>query len=292
MTSSEKGIIFNIQRYSIHDGPGIRTTIFFKGCPLKCFWCQNPESQHRQPEILLKKGVCTGCGQCVSTCPNQASVLNGKTAVILREKCTSCGKCISVCPAEARSLAGKQVTADEVVGEVLKDKKYYVRSGGGVTLSGGEPTAQPEFALSILRQCKEAGLHNAIETCGFVSWTVLEETLKYVDLVLFDIKCLDPVKHWQGTGVNNDLIIDNVRKVARIKPMRVRVPLIPTFNADVTEVSKIINFARQELKIADIDLLAYNKFGEGKYEHLGRTPVLLPELGDELKKTLDNLLIQ
>lgn len=290
MANDREGIIFNIQRYSIHDGPGIRTTVFLKGCPLKCFWCQNPESQNRQPELLFKKSTCTGCGKCVVTCPSQASIIRGNSASIIRGKCTGCGKCVSTCPAEARLLVGKRVTAREVVREVLKDKKFYIRSGGGVTLSGGEPTAQPDFALSILRQCKEAGLHTAIETCGFVSWPVLQELLKYIDLILFDIKCLDPAKHKQGTGVSNDLIIDNAGKLAQIKPMRVRVPLIPAFNASVDEINKIVTFARQELKLINIDLLSYNKLGEGKYEQLGRTSVPLAELDDELKKTLDGLL--
>ena len=289
--SDISGIIFNIQRYSIHDGPGIRTTVFLKGCPLKCFWCQNPESQARKPEILTKKEVCTACGRCVDVCPNKASIFSDGAVIILRDECTGCGKCVDACPSEARSLIGKQVTDDEVLQEVLKDKKFYANSGGGVTLSGGEPTFQPEFALSILQKCKEAGLHTAIETCGYTSWDKMQEILKYTDFVLYDIKCIDAAKHKKGTGKDNSLIISNAKEIARIKPMKIRVPLIPGFNANAEEIALIGRFAKKELNITDFELLTYNKFGESKYERLGRTAVILPEIDEKTKAELDNVLL-
>ncbi len=289
--SDNSGIIFNIQRYSIHDGPGIRTTVFLKGCPLKCFWCQNPESQNLKPEILVKKEACTACGHCVDICPNKASSISGATAVIQREKCTGCGKCVEACPNEARSLVGKRVTVDEVFQELLKDKKFYANSGGGVTLSGGEPTSQPEFASSILQKCKDAGLHTAIETCGFASWTNMQELLKYTDFVLYDIKCIDPEKHKKATGRDNSLILSNAKKIAKYKPMKIRVPLIPTFNANTEEISLITRFVKRELKVSEIELLPYNKFGESKYDRLGRTAIILPEIDEKLKTELDNTLL-
>ena len=289
--NDNSGIIFNIQRYSIHDGPGIRTTVFLKGCPLRCFWCQNPESQELKPEILMKKEACTACGHCVDICPNQANFINGTIAVIQREKCTGCGKCVDACPNEVRSLVGKRATVDYILQELLKDKRFYANSGGGITLSGGEPTAQPEFALSILQKCKEAGLHTAIETCGHTSWPVMEKILEYTDFVLYDIKCIDPEKHKKATGRDNSLILSNARQIARYKPMKIRVPLIPTFNANVEEISSINRFVKTELKVTQIELLTYNKFGESKYERLGRTAVSLPEIDEKLKADLDNILL-
>jgi pyruvate formate lyase activating enzyme len=280
--AENEGIIFNIQRYSIHDGPGIRTTVFLKGCPLICFWCQNPESQNRKPEILLTRESCTGCGLCTTVCPNKANSIVGAVSTIFRKKCTGCGKCIEVCPNEARTIVGKPTTVDKVVSEVLKDKKFYANSGGGVTLSGGEPTAQPFFALAILRKCKENGLHTTIETCGYAPWSNMQEILSYTDLFLYDIKCIDPAKHKKATGKDNDLILSNVKKIAQHKPVIIRVPLIPNFNADITTISEIAKFVKKELGLTGIDLLTYNKFGESKYERLGQTPVTLPEMDEEL----------
>lgn len=265
-----EGIVFNIQGYSIHDGPGIRTTVFLKGCPLRCFWCQNPESQDIKPEILFNKNICTSCGECVKACPNGASILSETSVIIDRNKCTGCGKCVDVCPAQARSLAGKSLTVDEVMVEILRDKKFYDESGGGVTLSGGEPSVQFEFAVDILQRCKKEGIHTALETCGCVSWQILQQLLEYTDLVLFDVKCIDPKKHHEATGQFNELILENAKKIARLKPMRVRVPLIPGFNDSEEEIKTIVEFVRRELGSIEIDLLQYNILGEGKYSRLDR----------------------
>lgn len=280
-----KGIIFDIQRYSIHDGPGIRTTVFLKGCPLSCFWCQNPESQALEPVILFDRSRCTSCGQCITACPSGANSLTDEGIKIARGKCTGCGKCLEVCPNEARKLAGRYVTVAEVMEEVLRDRKFYERSGGGVTLSGGEPTLQSEFALHILKKCQEAGLHTAMETCGYVPWQTLEKLLEFTDLVLYDIKCLDTKKHNKATGKPNDLIIANAKKIARSKEMRVRVPLIPGFNDSEEEVSELVRFVKKELGPLKIDLLSYNKLGQDKYGRLERVGVRLePQSEDYIKK--------
>lgn len=271
MEKVPKGIIFNIQRYSIHDGPGIRTTVFLKGCPLKCFWCQNPESQRSQPEIFLVRSNCTLCGKCFNVCSNGASSLLENNSTIDRSKCIGCGKCVEVCPSEARKLVGTPMTTDEVMREVLKDVKFYENSGGGVTLSGGEPVAQPGFALSILRSCKEAGLHTVLDTCGYVPWGGMKRLLSYTDLVFFDIKTIDTKKHHQATGKSNRLILENAKRIANYKPMRVRVPLIPNFNDSPEDIRRIALFVKNEMGSIEIDLLSYNKLGEVKYDRLDRT---------------------
>ena len=277
INESLKGVVFNIQRYSIHDGPGIRTTVFLKGCPLQCFWCQNPESQNSEPEILIYKDRCTRCGQCVAVCPTGASGLLDENSIIHRSKCSGCGKCVEACPNEARSLVGKYMSVDEVMREVIKDKKFYENSGGGITLSGGEPTAQPEFALALLKACKEVGLHTGLDTCGYASWSTMKKLLKYIDLVLYDIKCMEERSHYEATGKSNDIILENAKRISNYKPIRVRVPMIPGFNDSREEVMKIVEFVKDNLGPVEIDLLPYNKWGESKYEALSRRRVSLEE---------------
>jgi len=285
-------MIFNIQRYAIHDGPGIRTTVFLKGCPLKCFWCQNPESQRRQPEIFLNKDDCSLCGMCVSVCPTGASSLLEGSSTIDRNKCKGCGKCTEVCPNEARRLVGKLVTVNEVMQEVLRDRKFYQNSGGGVTLSGGEPATQPEFALALLQSCKHEGLHTILDTCGHAPWVTLEKLLKYTDLVLYDIKHVDPVKHREAMGVSNKLILENARRIAGHKAVRIRVPLVPGFNDSVEDIRAIVKFARSELGAVDIDLLPYNNLAGSKYARLERDYVHLEGKGEEDVKGLEAIISQ
>ena len=270
MEQAANGIIFNIQRYSIHDGPGIRTTVFFKGCPLRCYWCQNPESQSNEAEVFLTTGNCTLCGRCVAVCPTGASSLLEDSSTIDRSKCIGCGKCVEVCPVEARKLVGSYVTKDEIMGEIMKDVKFYENSGGGVTLSGGDPMGQPEFALSIIRSLKEAGLHTVLDTCGYAAWSTLKRLLEFTDLVFFDLKTIDTKKHREATGRPNRLILENAKRIAGYRPMRVRVPMIPNFNDSPEDVRAIARFVREELGAIDMDLLPYNKLGEVKYERLGK----------------------
>ena len=284
-----KGVIFNLQRYSIHDGPGIRTTVFLKGCPLSCFWCQNPESQTKKPEIFLDKSKCTLCGRCVAICPTGATSLLKESSAIDRSICIGCGKCAEVCPNEARRVIGNFITVDEVVSEVLRDTKFYENSGGGVTLSGGDPLAQPNFALSIMQRCKNEGLHVTLDTCGYAPWTTMGKLLKYTDLVLFDIKVMDAAKHHEATGKGNRMILMNARRVVKLKPMRVRIPVIAGFNDSHEEVRKIAHFVKNELGLVDIDLLPYNKMGETKYEYLDRSCIPLEAKDDSHMQALESV---
>jgi len=215
-----------------------------------------------------------------------ATSLLKESSAIDRSICIGCGKCAEVCTSEARRVTGKLMSVDEVVSEVLRDVKFYENSGGGITLSGGEPLAQPDFALSIMQRCKKEGLHVTLDTCGYAPWPTMEKLLKYADLVLFDVKIIDAVKHHEATGENNRVILANARRAARLKPMRVRVPIIPGFNDSPEEVRKIVRFARNELGVVDIDLLPYNKMGESKYECLDRSCIPLEARDDSHMQAL------
>jgi pyruvate formate lyase activating enzyme len=225
-----RGIVFNIQHYSIHDGPGIRTTVFLKGCPLRCVWCQNPESHMLAPQLFFTSEKCTGCGECVKTCPQKAiTIVNGKSKTD-RRLCRGAGKCAAACPNEARTMMGREMSAAEVFRDVAADTVFYVRSGGGVTLSGGEPLAQPEFTSAILKQCKKEGIATALDTCGHAAWDVLKVVLKDVDTVLYDFKHSDTGDHRKLTGVTNELILENAGKIVREFPdiaFIARIPIIP-----------------------------------------------------------------
>ncbi len=266
----DTGIVFNIQRYSIHDGPGIRTTIFLKGCPLTCFWCQNPESQHFVPEILFDRQKCIQCGECVALCSSGASQVQQNRIRIDRGRCLRCGRCIDACPAEARRMAGKQMTVDEVMQEAVRDVRFYENSGGGVTLSGGEPLAQPAFAFALLERCKQEDFHTALDTCGYASWKTILRLLPLVDLVLFDIKHPDNDKHRASVGKDNRTIFDNARRISALKPMWIRMPLVPGFNDSVEVVGKIARFVGRELNGAKLEILPYNIMGEAKYHLLDK----------------------
>jgi pyruvate formate lyase activating enzyme len=252
-----KGVIFNIQHYSIHDGPGIRTTVFLKGCPLRCLWCQNPESQASQPEIFFDSEKCQGCGTCVQVCPEGAIEIYEGQSSTNRDLCKGAGKCAEVCPNEARNLMGR-------------DAIFYQRSGGGVTLSGGEPLAQPEFAISLLKLCKEAAIHTTLDTCGYARWETMRRILEYVDLVLYDLKHLDPVEHEKYTGVSNDLILDNARRIHHELsiPMLARVPLIPGYNDTAENMAATAQFIVTELDSIKVHLLPYHRLGETKYARM------------------------
>jgi len=269
MMNITKGIIFNIQRFSVHDGPGIRTTVFVKGCPLRCKWCQNPESWKLFPQLMFYPERCIGCLKCVDVCPNNAVIFKKGMVQQLWRKCQSCGKCISVCPAKARIWTGKEVTPKEVINTVLRDSPFYKNSGGGITLSGGEVLFQTQFTLEILKLSKNHGLHTVVDTSGYGPWEKLESLLPYVDLVLYDIKYIDEDKHRALTGVSNQLILANAKRVAKCVPMVVRVPIIPGCTDNKSNIIDISKFVEALTNRPRIELLPYNRLGESKYPRLG-----------------------
>jgi len=283
-----KGLVFNIQKYSIHDGPGIRTLVFLKGCPLRCLWCSNPESQNPEMELNYDPAMCTSCHACVSACPTGA-IKKGLTAqrgiVIDRQKCNACGKCVAVCPSGALTFYGRWMSAKQVVAEVEKDMPFYRRSGGGVTLSGGEPLLQPDFAGEILAGCKHAGIHTAVETAGAVPWDKVEKVLKYTDMVLYDIKVMDPARHKAFTGISNELILENAVKIAKTGvQMLIRTPVVPCYTDDMQNLIQIAEFAAGLGRIREIHLLPYHSYGAGKYQRLGRRYVLSDVLPPDKKQ--------
>ena len=268
--------IFNIQSYSIHDGPGIRVTVFEKGCPLRCVWCANPESNLAKPQLMTYHTRCTGCGRCVAVCPNQAIRLDEKDGKIIeftdRNLCVDCGACVSVCPAEARELAGEEKTVRQVLDKVLQDKLFMEGSGGGMTISGGECLMHPEFTAALLYAAKQEGIHTAVESCSFASRNVVDQVFQYVDLALLDIKHMDSNKHMEYTGVPNEQILDNILHVYHdLKvPVSIRVPTIPGYNDSDENISAMAQFVSERMgKDVEVHLLPYHRMGESKNESLG-----------------------
>jgi pyruvate formate lyase activating enzyme len=266
-----KGLVFNIQRYSIHDGPGIRSTVFFKGCPLRCKWCSNPESINPAAELMVREARCNGCGRCIKVCSPGALLLAASGLRLDRAKCDLCLNCIEACWEDALELAGRQMSVDEVVEECSKDELFYRNSGGGITLSGGEPLLQADFALELLRSLKERGFSTALDTCGHIPWETLERAMAYTDLVLFDVKHIDADEHRDGTGADNKLILSNLEKAVNAGKSRIwiRVPVIPGYNDDDRYLQSLA--ARlQGVEAEKISLLGYHEWGRGKYQSLGR----------------------
>ncbi len=269
-----KGRIFNIQGYSIHDGPGIRTTVFLSGCPLRCWWCQNPESGTMEPKLFFMAEKCIGCGACVSVCPKKAVTIAAGKASTDRKLCDACGACVHACPADAREIVGEEKSAGEIADAVLRDKLFFDGSGGGVTLSGGEVLCQPEFSSAILALCKEGGANTAIETCGFGSWDKLSKILEHTDLVLYDFKHMDSEMHKKGTGVGNELILENAERVFREakKKMAARVPVIPGFNDSEENMRALSEFIVSRLDTSvKVHLLPYHRLGESKNDRMERS---------------------
>jgi pyruvate formate lyase activating enzyme len=267
------GIIFNIQHYSIHDGPGIRTDVFLKGCFLRCTWCQNPESQSLKPELFYFDEKCAGCGKCIAVCAAQAIRIENKKSITDRRKCDGCGKCAQICPNEARSLMGKEISVQEVFRDIKGDGIFYKRSDGGMTLTGGEPLFQPLFSRNLLTICRQAEIHTAIETCGYADWEIFKDILQQVDLVLFDLKHMSSDKHREYTGVPNELILDNARRIYHeLKiPIWARIPVIPGYNDSVQNINATAKFVANELGTSvPVHILAYHRLGESKYERLFR----------------------
>ena len=275
-TDELTGWIFNIQHYSVHDGPGIRTTVFLKGCPLRCVWCSNPESQQLKPLILPDATNCIQCDECLKVCPEDAILVSGDgIRQVDAEKCTLCGVCIEECYAGGLELIGKETTVETVMAEIAADQTFYDKSGGGVTLSGGDPTLQHSLSLEILKRCKALGIHTALETSGHTSWKIWESFLPYLDLVLYDLKEIDPDLHKQWTGISNELILDNLKRLAQSDVfVIVRRPVIPGYNDSADSIHALGRFVRELGSVKEINLLPYHNFGKGKYERLGMEYVM------------------
>ena len=265
------GIIFNIQRYSIHDGPGIRTTVFLKGCPLNCWWCQNPESQLSGQEMVFWEDRCIGCGVCSLNCPSGAIQMENKKPVTDKNKCNLCGECSRICPTQAREMIGEKLTAEEIIKEVEKDLVFYEESGGGVTFSGGEPLGQSEFLESLLICCQKKKIHTAVDTSGYISWEILNKIHSKVNLFLYDLKIMNSKRHKKYTGVSNELILENLKKLSSVhNNIFVRFPVIPGINDDYQNIKEMGEFL-SSLKVTQVNLLPYHYIGVDKYGRLGRT---------------------
>ena len=263
-----KGLVFDIKRYAIHDGPGIRTTVFFKGCPLSCLWCDNPESQRFTKEFIFWPERCLHCDSCVVVCKEKAIIKNEVYRGVEETKCNYCGDCIQECYSEALQIIGKEMSVEELVKEVEKDVDFFRESRGGVTFAGGEPFSQADFLIDVLTACKGRNLHTAMETCGFVSWDILERVSPYVDLFLYDIKHMNEDKHKTLTGVSNRLILSNLERIAAMNQVIVRMPLIPDINDDEENIKAVGAFLSRLGKIEEVNLLPYHRLGVSKYEKL------------------------
>lgn len=288
----EKGVIFNVQKYSVHDGPGIRTIVFLKGCPLHCRWCSNPESQKAAPDIAWNDTLCIGCQSCVRTCPQHALSIDAHGIHKNHDLCIGCTSCVRACPAGAMFIYGAESRVKDVLDDVEKDSLFYGRSGGGITLSGGEPLFQPKFALALLREARERHIHRAMESCAFCSEDIFLAAAEQLNYLLVDVKCLDEEKHRHFTGQSNERILSNIRAVRQAFPslkLHLRTPVIPGVNDTENDIAAIAAFARNIGAYA-YELLPYHKMGESKYRFLGRAyPMGEAALNEDHFKTLQKL---
>ena len=269
--NSDIGLISRIQKYSTKDGPGNRNTVFLKGCTLDCQWCSNPELIHPHPELLYTSSNCISCGLCIDTCPHEALSYDDDELIIVdREKCAGSGECVEVCPSDALELVGREITVHDLVAELMKDAVFYKTSGGGVTFSGGEPLCQPSFVRRVAEELKKQGVHTALDTAGDVPWSYFEEVLDVIDLVLYDIKMVNRDLHLQLTGQDNDLILENARKLAKENiPIHMRLVIVPGKNDSLDDLTARMDFIKELGNVEQIDLLPYHRYGVGKYERLG-----------------------
>jgi pyruvate formate lyase activating enzyme len=261
------GLLFDIDTFAVHDGPGIRLAVYLKGCPLSCRWCHSPESQRRAPELAFARDRCTLCGRCVATCPERVHRIHGGEHTLDRDCCVVCGQCAAQCPSRALSIKGYTVSVDQVVARAVRMKPFFDHSNGGVTLSGGEVTLQAEFAEAVLAACQSEGIHTAIETCGACSWSRLERVARHTDLILYDLKLIDDEAHRRWTGATNGQILDNVGRLAASHNVQVRIPLIPGITDTVSNLRGIFEFVRG-IGLSSVALLPYNPSAGAKYEWL------------------------
>jgi pyruvate formate lyase activating enzyme len=284
-----KAFIFNKQKYNMYDGPGVRTLIFFKGCPLRCKWCSNPEGLERRFQIMFKPTTCVSCGACVPVCSQGIHSLSPEGVHLIDHniECIGCGECVKACNPDALKIAGEQVAISELLDYVEQDRAFYDQSGGGVTLGGGEVTSQPEAAINLLMACKQEGINTAIETCGYAKKETMLRFAEFVDLFLFDLKHIDPEKHFELTGVRNEMILENLEElIMKRQNVKVRMPMLKGINDSEAEIQGVIDFLMpfKEFKnFKGIDLLPYHKLGVNKYLQLGMEYPIEgdPSLSDE-----------
>ncbi len=290
------GQVYNIQRYSTHDGPGIRTTVFLKGCPLACFWCQNPESQAMHPVLLFREDKCLACGRCIKACPNDANSIVEGHLEIDRDKCVACGTCAKpgVCLTNTRKIEGKAMTVAEVIKQVYSDYSVYQNSGGGLTVSGGDCAVQPKFTAALLEAAHDNLINTCVEITGAFPWATIKMITDHADYILYDLKCMDDAKHIEGTGVSNKYVLENAKNLAmENKKIFFRTPLIPGYNDTRENIEATARFIREQLGLCPaehLELLAYNNLGEDKYSRLGedeRRPSYQRQSDEYLKELRD-----
>ena len=285
-----KAKIFEIKRFAVHDGDGIRTTVFFKGCPLKCVWCHNPEGICPKPQLAFWENKCTICGECVNVCPNGAHSIENGIHKLDRSKCDNCGECEKACLNSALNLYGKEMTTDELMPLLLEDKDFYDTSGGGVTLSGGECLMHSDFCLELLKKLKESGIHTAVDTCGFVKKEAIDKVMPYTDVFLYDLKAYDEDVHIKCTGCSNKLILENLMYIDSCgKKTEIRIPYVPGYNSD--QMDKLAEFIKELKNVSAVRVLPYHNYAGSKYRALGMEntlPELLPT-DEEMVKQKENL---
>ena len=274
-TGAQSGLVFNIQKYSLQDGPGIRTTVFLKGCPLHCLWCHNPESISPARELVVLENRCLACGGCIHACPF-GELAAGEARMPTRyEKCDLCGSCVDACPTHARQMIGEMMSVERVMAELLKDRLFYDDSGGGVTISGGEPLNQSRFLLALLEACRAAELHAVLDTTGFGRTEDLLAAAGLAGLVLYDLKALDEGRHRQLTGVSNRIILENLRALDQVhRNIWIRLPVVPGFNDDLRNLQQIADFVVGLRHVTLVNLLPFHRSGVGKFERLGKVHAL------------------
>jgi len=288
-TNSISGVIFNIQKYSVQDGPGIRTTVFFKGCPLRCWWCHNPEGLSPEPEIIVFENRCLSCGQCKKACPHQLTYASADAIEDGHISCTLCGACVKACPSGARQIVGRRMTVSEVMNEVLKDRLFYDDSGGGVTFSGGEPLAQPEFLKELLAHCRTKEIHTAVDTSGFCPRQDLLSVAPLTDLFLYDLKIMDQTRHIQYTGVSNTPVLENLKALGGIHGnIWLRLPVIPGVNDDEKNLQAVAQIAVSIPAVRQVNLLPYHKTGIAKFKRL-KQPYRLESVPDPSAELLEKV---